>query len=166
MQIRGQQYQDFIVLIREHERLVHKVCSVYTSEKEDREDLFQEIILQAWISFPKFKHASKVSTWLYRVALNTAINHKRKDRKHIKTLDLEGLHDVRESTDPFAEEYKILHRLIGELPTLEKALVLLYLDDRSYQEIAEIMGLSASNVGTKLARIKAKMKMKAEILIK
>jgi RNA polymerase sigma factor (sigma-70 family) len=166
MQTRGQLYKDFVAVIQENERLVHKVCSIYATEQEDRKDLFQEIILQAWLSFPKFKNASKVSTWLYRVALNTAINHKRREQKLPKTADYDGLYEISDTADPFDEEYKILQQLISELPTLEKALVILYLEDRSYQEIAEIMGISPSNVGTKLGRIKAKMKSKAELLTK
>jgi RNA polymerase sigma factor (sigma-70 family) len=160
-------YHEFAVLLQQHERLVYKVCSLYTDDTEDRKDLFQEIVLQAWMSYPRFNHEAKVSTWLYRVALNTAISHKRKQKKHIVAGNdtmLQQLEDQKDAS--YAEEYKMMHRMINELPRLDKALVLLYLEDNSYQEIAEILGISASNVGTRLNRIKEKMKRQAEMLAK
>ncbi len=162
MSERDSQYHEFTALLREHERLVYKVSGLYTTDAEDRKDLFQEIVLQAWISYPRFKGASKISTWLYRVALNTALGHKRKKRSHITGNDeLLLLHAEEAGHDAYAEEYGIMHQMIAELPALEKALILLYLEDHSYRDIAEILGISESNVGTKLNRIKDKMKKQA-----
>lgn len=149
--------ETFINIIREHERLIYKVCSLYTTGSEDKNDLYQEIILQAWKAYPRFKGQAKVSTWLYRVALNTAISTTRKKRikHHYEEHILLNFPDPMTGDD---EQYKLLYNAISLLPELERALVLLYLEDKAYSEIAEIMGISVSNVGTKLARIKEKMK--------
>ncbi len=153
--------QEFTNMLRQYEPLVYKICNLYAVNIEDRKDLFQEIVLQAWGAYPRFRQESAVSTWLYRVALNTAITHKRKQKKYATVLDLDlDLHD--EYAPLYSEEHKILHQLIGNLPALDKALVLLYMEDRSHQEIADIMGISTSNVGTKLGRMKDKLKKLAQ----
>ncbi len=163
MQQEQQLYQDFTRQIEQYERLIYKICSMYAADTEDRKDLFQEIVLQAWLSYPRFNHASKFSTWLYRVALNTAISHIRKvSRKPVVSGDDTLLQHIADQTPAVqTEEYKILHQLIGDLPALEKALIVLYMDEYSYAEIAEIMGISASNVGTRINRIKEKLRKQA-----
>lgn len=156
-------HNDFITLITQNEKLIYKVCNLYASGTADLRDLFQEIVLQAWISYPKFNQASKISTWLYRVAINTALNHKRKEQKLVHMHDIDAFAELEDKIQqPYAENYKIMHRLITTLPALEKALILLYLEEKSHQEIAEIMGLSVSNVGTRLGRIKEKLKQQAK----
>ncbi len=163
MQPNKQQIEQFLILMQEQERLIYKVCSIYTTDAEDRKDLFQEIVMQAWTAFPRFQSASKISTWLYRVALNTAISHQRKSKKHNIVPFPDLLNNIEDRLTPaYAEEYKILQQLIATLPSLEKALILLYFEDRSHQEIAEIMGISVTNVGTKLGRIKDKLKKLAQ----
>lgn len=156
MQADKQMTEAFIQIIREHERLIYKVCSLYTNN-EDKSDLYQEIILQAWRAYPQFKGQAKVSTWLYKIALNTAIsiNRKKRVKQHYEESILLNFPDPMSGDD---EQYKILYKVISQLPELERALVLLYLEDRSHSEIAEIMGISVSNVATKLSRIKDKMK--------
>lgn len=163
MQQNTAQYNEFTAMLQQHERLVYKVCGIYCTDNEDLKDLFQEIVLQAWTAYPRFRNTAKVSTWLYRVALNTAITHKRKQKKHATLPATDNLHELADTMpSAYTEEYKILQQLIGGLPSLEKALVLLYLEDRSYQEIADIMGMSVTNVGTKLGRIKDKLKKQAQ----
>jgi RNA polymerase sigma-70 factor (ECF subfamily) len=154
-------------MIQANERLVYKVCNLYAVDTEDTKDLFQEIVLQAWSAYPRFRHESGISTWLYRVALNTAITHKRKHNKNraVTVPDFPEHHIEDRMQPPYAEEYKILQRLIGTLPPLDKALVLLYMEDRPHQEIADILGISLSNVGTKLGRIKDKLKKQAQPFI-
>jgi len=157
---------DFIALIKDQQRLIFKVCSLYAEMPEDRKDIFQEIVLQVWQAYPGFRNASKVSTWMYRIALNTAINYRRKNNK-IKTAPLpaflneEGIN----SSFVFDEEYQLMHKLISGLPEVDRAIVMLYLDDCSYKEIADIIGLSESNIGTKLMRIKEKLKTQAHRFI-
>ena len=157
---------DFTELIKQHERIIHKVCNLYIiNNAEDYKDLYQEIILQTWIAFPKFKNEAKVSTWLYRVALNTAISHKRNGSRKISAVPFDAeliqIADGKDSTD---DDYLLLWQLIRQLPQLEKALILLYLEDNSYEEIASIMGLTVTNTGTRLGRIKEKLKKQAQTI--
>lgn len=158
--------QAFATLIQQHEKLVYKVCHLYAADDEDIRDLFQEIVLQAWHGYSRYRGDAAIGTWLYRVALNTAITHKRRQRNAIATTPQLPLIDIADDAHtPYAEEYRIMHKLIGELPPLDKALVLLYLEDRPHSEIAEILGISLSNVGTKLNRIKDRLRKKAQPLL-
>lgn len=155
--------RDFTNALKQHEALIYKVCNLYTSDKEERKDIFQEIVLQAWTAYPRFRHEAAITTWLYRIALNTAITYKRRERKH-SSADIDF--DIEDAnTCAFTEEYKILHRLVADLAPLEKALIMLYLEDYSHQQIAEIMGISISNVGTRLGRIKERLKKQAQSFI-
>jgi len=158
--------QAFATLIQQHEKLVYKVCHLYAADDEDIRDLFQEIVLQAWNGYSRYRGDAAISTWLYRVALNTAITHKRRQRNAFATTPQLPLIDIADDAHvPYAEEYRIMHKLIGELPPLDKALVLLYLEDRPHSEIAEILGISLSNVGTKLNRIKDRLRKQAQPLL-
>jgi RNA polymerase sigma factor (sigma-70 family) len=146
--------------IKEHEKIIYKVCSFYTDNSEDLKDLFQEIVLQAWTAFPRFRGDSLFSTWLYRIALNTAVSFFRNEKKRGSLSHYElktGLFDTSPGRD---KEISVLHEIIAGLGKLEKALILLYLEDRKYSEIAEIMGISESNVGTRLSRIKEKLRLR------
>ena len=149
-----QKFSDEVFL---HIGILQKVCRIYKKDAADREDLFQEILCNAWHSYPRFEGRSKFSTWLYRVALNTALHQNRKDRKAADLIHLEN-----STVDPFevAEDdtLKILYQAIDHLNPLEKSVIILFLDDQSYSEIAEITGLSVNNVGVKLNRIKIKIK--------
>lgn len=156
---------EFLAMLRQFEPLIYKVCNLYTRDPEDLKDLFQEIILQAWSAYPRFRNESAAGTWLYRVALNTAITHKRK-QKNKPQLSNELPIDIEDKNqNSLTEEYKLMQQLIAALPALDKALVLLYMEDRSHAEIADIMGISISNVGTRIARIKERLRKKAEPLI-
>ena len=148
--------------VKEHERLILKVCNIYGQEIEDREDLYQDIIVQLWKSYPKFEKRSKVSTWMYRIALNTAISKFRKVKK------LPQLDEINEQTTKVADQKSSenielvsqLYDAINSLNKVEKAIVLLYLEECRYKEISEIMGISQSNVGFKINRIKQKLREK------
>jgi RNA polymerase sigma-70 factor (ECF subfamily) len=149
----------FVSLIRQHERLIHKVSGLYAANAEDRKDLAGEIILQLWRAFPRYAGAATESTWLYRVALNTALTRQRNERRRpTPSFGEDLLLNLADTPASDEAHFKMLHQVIGQLPQLERALVLLYLEDRSYAEIAEIMGISVSNVGTRLGRIKEKLK--------
>lgn len=149
---------EFIQLIQEHQRIIHKVCSMYVQRPEDREDLFQEITLQAWKSYPRFKGDARFSTWLYRVALNTAITHFRKQKNNPLRQSDEAAIDLQDtSPDPTEEQFQMMYKAIGELSEVDKALVLLYLEDYPYDDIAQMMGITANHVAVKMNRIKAKL---------
>jgi len=138
-----------------------KVCNVYCREAEDREDLYQDILIQLWKSFPKFNHQSKVSTWLYRIALNTAIARYRKVRKlPVQESISECSVESTNSNNQQEENVKYLYEAIESLTKVEKAIITLYLEEVKYREIAEIIGISESNVGFKINRIKKKLRKK------
>jgi RNA polymerase sigma-70 factor (ECF subfamily) len=148
---------EFLAVIKEHQGIIHKICRLYRDSKEDREDLFQEIIFQLWKSVPGFRGDAKISTWIYRIALNAAIALFRKNKPEIAYSPV--LPDVLEEQQ--SEEFGLRQeRLFGVLKLLddgEKAIITLYLEDLSYQQIAEITGINENYVGVKLNRIKNKI---------
>ncbi|MDB5090940.1 MAG: polymerase subunit sigma-70 [Mucilaginibacter sp.] len=150
----------FLKLIAENQGLIYKVCNMYCNNKLDKEDLFQDIVLQLWRSYPAFKGDSKVSTWMYRIAINNAITRLRKEtrREKFAGLDDEAFRVAAAGNDNVDEDIAQMYEAIKKLTEVERALTMLYMDDCSYKEIAEIMGLSESNVGFKLNRIKAKLR--------
>ena len=166
MQPNAIQVAAFTQLVQQYEKLVYKICRVYATDDEGCKDLFQEIIVQAWLAYPQFRQDAHASTWLYRIALNTAISHKRKTQKAV-IVELPSFiaqYAEEPSMEANAADYEMLQHLIAGLPSLDKALVLLYLEDRNYQEMSEILGISASNVGTRLGRIREKMRKTAQQL--
>ncbi len=150
----------FISAIKENEGFIYKIANVYTNNTEDRNDLVQEIIYQLWKSFDNFRQKSTLSTWIYRVALNVALYQLKLSKKKILTVPIDEYITDRQEIDNSEndEEWKILKQQIDNLNLLDKGIVMLYLDNKSYDEIAEIIGISKSNVGTKLLRIKEKLK--------
>lgn len=142
-----------------HQALIHKICRMYRDTLEDQEDLFQEIIYQLWKSYPNFQGKSKITTWMYRIGLNTAMASFRKPK--IKLLYSEGIAEKKTpqevETDSWREE--LLFDAIRKLEEDERALIGLYLDNLSYVEIAEVIGISENNVGVRLNRIKTKLKL-------
>jgi len=148
--------KQFSEQIASHLGILHKICRTYKKDPDDRDDLFQEIVYNAWKSYPKFEGRSKFSTWLYRVALNTALYQNRKDRFFGKTTDLEGVHHL--SAEVKDDNTDLLWLAINKLDELEKSIVVLYLEELPYKEISEITGLTENNIAVKLNRIKSKMK--------
>lgn len=148
----------FIDIIKKNEGLIFKITTLYTHTADDRDDLYQEIVYQLWKSFSSFKEASKISTWMYRVALNTAIFHLKKRNVATIPMDLEilKLPEVRDSVEE--ENIQQLYAHTQQLNLLEKGIVLLYLEGKNHEEIASIVGLSTSNIGTKFSRIREKLK--------
>lgn len=154
--------KEFLQIITENQGIIHKVCSIYCDLEEDRRDLFQEILVQLWKSYPSFRYESKFSTWMYRVALNTAITSFKKDkRKPDKTgLSFENLQLAEEMYDSGAEEQiKMLNKAVAQLTGIEKSIILLFLEDKKYEEIAEITGITQNYVRVKMNRIKKKLKL-------
>lgn len=147
----------FLKLLDEHHGIVHHICSLYTDNKEDHNDLFQEVVLQLWKSFKSFHYQSKFSTWLYRVALNTAISQLRKNRKINYTTLEDATFVSEEITENLDDEIQFMYRSIRSLSKIDRAITMLYLEEQSYDEIAEILGITASNVGVRINRVKAKL---------
>lgn len=151
--------KEFISLLKEHQKIVYKVCNLYMDRHAEREDLFQEITLQAWKAYGTFRGDSKFSTWLYRVALNTAITFFRKDKKKPAIYSTDIIPEQTEDAyDPIEEQVKAMYAAIGNLSKIDKAIVMLYLEDYSYIEIGDMMGITANNVAVKMNRIKTKLK--------
>ena len=149
--------KDFITTIERNQQIIFKVCNMYMDTKADREDLFQEILLNAWKGSKNFKGDSKFSTWLYRVALNTAISFFKKEKKIQLALDSANSL-LQETSDDQQYQLEAMNKAISELSAIDKALVMLYLEDYSHRHIAEIMGITANNVGVKMNRIKTILK--------
>ena len=152
--------KDFVDMINTHRGIIYKVCNLYCNDEEDKKDLFQEIVLQLWKAFPSFRNESLNTSWMYRVALNTTISNFRKeskkpDRKSISDADFQ-IPDVSFYAEE-NEQLNLLKQAIEKLSAIEKAIIMLYLEDKSYDEIAEIVGISNSNVGVRLNRIKTKL---------
>ena len=151
--------QLFVKVVKEHQGLILKVAALYTNSSHDREDLSQEIVYQLWRSFDSFSGQAKISTWMYRISLNTAIKHLKQHKKAIATvpMDIETL-SVPDRSEKDEQLIKTLYDNIRLLNLLEKGIIMLYLDGKSHEEIAAIIGLSITNVGTKISRIREKLK--------
>ena len=154
-----QSEKEFLEMVTAHKRIIYKVCYVYAKGQDDLNDLYQEVILNLWKGFPNYRGESKQSTWIYRIALNTCISFLRQANARPRTVAL----TTELAWQAAAEEGKTgqlqeLYRLINGLGELERALILLWLEERSYQEMAEILGISKGNVAVKLTRIKEKLK--------
>jgi RNA polymerase sigma factor (sigma-70 family) len=146
----------------DNQAIIHKVCRVYIDDPDDRADLFQEVLYQVFKSKNNFRAESKLTTWLYQIALNTAITFFKKEKK--RTLAEQGFQQENQTNDDeneqmYNEKYAALYTGIETLSKIDKALIMLYLDDISYQEISKMMGISENNVAVKINRIKAKLKM-------
>ena len=151
----------FTELVEKNQGIIHKVCRIYTDDKDSHDDLFQEIVLQLWRSYDSFKGDSKFSTWMYRVSLNTAITLIRKKTKSSETdfNEAQFLNLKSEDKDEFLEErITLLYAAIRLLNDVERALVLLFLEDLPYKDIAETLGISEVNARVKMNRVKIKLK--------
>jgi RNA polymerase sigma-70 factor, ECF subfamily len=154
------QKRSFVTLIQENQGLIHKVCILYETDREARNDLFQEIVLQLWKSFPTFRGEAKITTWMYRIALNTAISGLRKLGRKIKTEELEDYHfNISDhAEDHFEEDFQKLQWAIRQLTEIERAMIMMALDEVPYEEIAENIGISQNNVRVRMNRIREKIR--------
>lgn len=155
-----QKEEEFVRVIKEHEGVIFKITTMYTDNRDDQKDLYQEVVYQLWKSFGNFRAESKISTWMYRIALNTALTRLKKNKRMGNSVSIDKVvMEQTENYDPeFEEKLKLLYSHIKQLNVLEKGLMLLLLEGKKYEEIAEITGLSPSNVGTRISRIKQKLK--------
>lgn len=157
----------FIQTIDEHKKIIYKIVNSYCPNRENRKDLEQEIIIQLWKSFDKYDDHYKYSTWMYRIALNVAISFYRKERKWSLKSDFYTEASIfnmvdENDDDELDDQIKLLQNFINNLNELNKALMLLYLEEKSHEEIAEILGITKTNVATKIGRIKLKLKKEFE----
>lgn len=158
---------NFLEILKQHERILFKVSNAYCEDPEDRKDLVQEMIIQLWSSKHKYSTEFKFSTWIYRIALNVAISHYRKvsKRKFTKVDITEHLINISDQSSEIDEpdhNLEILQKFISELDKLSKALILLYLENYNYKEISEVLGITHTNVATKINRIKKRLKARFE----
>jgi RNA polymerase sigma factor (sigma-70 family) len=149
----------FLALVNAHRAALDRICRAYTATPADREELFQDIVFQLWRSYPTFRGDATLVTWIYRVALNTAITAMRRRTRQPPQVPLESaVEPASRETGEKAARLTLLYRAIRQLDEVERALIMCYLDDLSYRRMAEVLGISESNVGAKLTRTKAKLR--------
>lgn len=151
----------FVSQLEENQNIVHKICRLYTNDTDSHNDLFQEITIQLWKAYPKFRGDSKFSTWMYRVGLNTAITLYRKSKRSVDTqsFDNVGFKITADEYDDTVEvQLKLMYDTVKQLNDIDKALVFLYLEDKNYSEIAETLGITEVNARVKMNRIKEKLR--------
>lgn len=151
----------FVTELERNQNIVHKVCRLYTSAPDEHNDLFQEITIQLWKAYPKFRGEAKFSTWMYRVALNTAITLYRKSKKNLPTQSYENILinlKASEYNDDEEQQLKLMYDAIKQLSDVEKALIFLYLEDKNYKEISDTLGITEVNARVKMNRIKSKLR--------
>ncbi len=153
---------DFLELLANEQNIIHKICRIYAHDEATQKDLFQEISIQLWKSYPSFQGKSKFTTWMYRVGLNTAITLYRKNKRVIRGEDYSVLSELKadEEYDNTKDlQISWLYEKIGSFTEIEKALILLYLEDKKYTEIGETLGISEVNARVKISRLKRKLKV-------
>ena len=157
----GAQQQFFQEIIEQHKGILLRIARVYCPSEEDRQDLIQEMMIQIWRSLHKYNDQFKMSTFLYRISLNVAISYYRRNKTRTdqqEILNEQTLQIPADDSSGNEQQLKLLQQFISELKEIDKALMLLYLEDKTYADIAEILGITISNVGTKVARIKANLR--------
>lgn len=152
----------FEELVKQYKRTIYSVCYIFSRDNEEVNDMFQEIIVRLWLGFDQFKKQSSVNTWVYRIALNTAINCDKRSKHRLQTVSLNADIDPYDPQDTSFEQVHQLHALIQQLDVMDRGLVMLWLEGISYDEIAAIMGISVANVGIKLHRIKERLIQKTK----
>ncbi len=159
-----EEQRSFVERVHTAQGILHRICAVYTQDEESRNDLRQEMLLQLWRSYSSFRSRSSFSTWMYRVALNTALMYRRRQKRHRPAISIEDVPtlnaDGHSSTDD--EDVRFLYRCIRELPKLDRAVILLQLEQKSYREISDVTGLSESSVSVRIVRIKQKLRTMLE----
>lgn len=154
--------KQFLEIVQQNQGIIHKVCNMYCDDEDDRKDLVQEILAQLWKSFGTFRNESKFTTWMYRVALNTAITAFKKNKRQPDRLPLTHMNFQLPDDDSSAEmeeNLKMLREAVSKLTGIEKSIILLYLESKSYEEIAEITGITQNYVRVKMNRIRKKLKL-------
>ena len=149
--------EEFTALVREHKSTIYTVCYMFSNDENEVADLFQEVMIKIWRGLPSFDGRSDIKTWIYRIALNTCISIDRKKKRHPEarlTMDINLFSD----DDKETEQVNMLHKRISRLQPFDRAIVLLWLENISYDEIGAIVGISAKNVSVRLVRIREQLK--------
>jgi len=153
---------EFVTLIEKHQNLIHKICRLYAKSDAEHKDLFQEITIQLWKAYPKFRGDSKFSTWMYRVSINTAITLYRKSKRRIQSFSFEDVaYKVPQNEsydDSEDQQLKSIYKAVKALNDIDKAVIFLYLENKSYKEISNTIGITEVNARVKMNRIKNKLK--------
>jgi len=151
----------FVDIIQDNEDVIYKIVRAYADDIDEQKDLYQEIVYQLWKSFEHFRGEAKVSTWIYRIALNTSISHLKKGKRKVQTVELKFEHTEilkSEGTEALKDQMNLLYNTIKSLNLIDKGIILLYLEGNSYEDIGDIVGFSTSRIGTRISRIKDKLK--------
>lgn len=153
--------REFVELLEKNQNIVHKICRIYANSSDEHKDLFQEIAIQLWKSYPYFRGDSKFSTWMYSISLNTAMSLFRKNKKYENevSFSLTEHNFKQEETENIDEKINAMYQAIHQLNDVEKALIMMYLDDKNYDEISEILGITQGNARVKMNRAKNKLKL-------
>ena len=149
--------KEFLELLSSYQGIIHKVNLVYFSVAEDRKDNFQEVVLQMWRAYPQLKNKEKIASWIYAIAINTSVSKIRKDSRYILSDDLELNFLTTTDTTETDIDFQRLLSAIRRLKEVDRSIMLLYVEDYSYNEIAEIIGISSSNVGARITRAKKQL---------
>ena len=152
------QEEYFTQLVREHKSTIYTVCYMFSKDEEEVNDLFQETLINMWKGIDSFREESKISTWIYRVALNTCLLQERKKKRQVAKVPLTMDVNFFEDDDANSAQVRMLHQRIGRLGLVDRALVMMWLEGMSYDEIGAVMGITPKNVGVKLFRIKEQLK--------
>lgn len=148
---------DFTKIVREHKSTIYTVCYMFSKDQEEVNDLFQEILINLWKGFDDFRGDSKIETWIWRVSLNTCISDDRKKKRRGERVSLDMASDLYTDTDNDSKQIQQLYARINKLEIMDRAIVLLWLENMSYEEIGAIIGISPKNVSVKLVRIKQQL---------
>lgn len=157
--------QQFEELVKQYKRTIYTVCYMFSHDNEEINDLFQEILIRLWLGFDQFENRSSANTWIYRIALNTAINCDKRGKRQQQTVPLSTDIDPYDPQDDSLEQIRQLYTIINRLDVMDRGIVLLWLEGVSYDEIAAITGITVTNVGVKLHRIKEKLVQEAKSII-
>ena len=150
--------REFAALVREHKQTIYTVCYMFSQDEDEVADLFQDTLVNLWQGLDSFRHESKPETWIYRVALNTCVSADRKKKSALQRVELSMQQNLYRDNSHSAQQIRQLHDRIQKLDVIDRAIILLWLEDLSYEEIAAIVGISVKNLPVKLVRIKEQLK--------
>lgn len=149
--------QRFLAIVEDNRRVISKVCYMYATDDDHFKDLYQETLINLWKGIDSYRGEASVSTWIYRTSINSCLTDYRRTKKHRQVASLESVPDVADDRSDKSAQLKEMYRLISRLERLDKAIIMLWLDEKTYDEIAEITGLPRNNIATRLRRIKARL---------